>query len=167
VEATTEQHKFLADSPMSYEQVFGFTVRYPARLLMALANKAGKEEFLATLEAVSMEMARQDGANNAGKVAKNDMATFQADMVDPNSFWRHALTYDIVENTEHAFEVKVTECLWAQAYRACGAPEIGYAMWCHSDFGRCQGFNPKMRMERTKTLMQGDNCCNHRWILDE
>ena len=27
-------------------------------------------------------------------------------------------------------------------------------------------FNPKMRMIRTKTLMQGDDCCNNRYIIE-
>ena len=25
-------------------------------------------------------------------------------------------------------------------------------------------FNPAFKMERTKTLMEGDDCCNHRYI---
>ncbi|UCG88709.1 MAG: L-2-amino-thiazoline-4-carboxylic acid hydrolase [Gemmatimonadota bacterium] len=34
------------------------------------------------------------------------------------------------------------------------------------DFTMCRGFNPNIRMERTKILMQGHDCCNHRWILE-
>ena len=163
-----EKHKFLDDSHMSYEEVFGFTVQYPARLLVALADRLGKEQFLETLKEVTLDDARKSGAEEASKTGKHDMATFHnAYLVNPNEFWKHTVTLEIVENTEKAVEVKVSECLWAKAFRAVGAQEIGYAMWCHYDFGNCQGFNPKMHLVRTKTLMQGDDCCNHRWVLEE
>jgi hypothetical protein len=32
------------------------------------------------------------------------------------------------------------------------------------DFGLPVGLNPKFKLIRTKTLMQGHDCCNHRYI---
>ena len=72
----------------------------------------------------------------------------------------------MIEDVDTAFEVKVTECIWAHTLRSNDAADIGYAMICHPDFSICRGFNPKIRMERTKTLMEGHDCCNHRWILE-
>ena len=40
-------------------------------------------------------------------------------------------------------------------------------MVCHQVFAMCRAFNPKIGMIRNKTLMQGDDCCNHRWVLEE
>jgi len=68
-----------------------------------------------------------------------------------------------VEDSETAHEIRVTECLWAKTFREAGAAAIGYAVVCHGDYAECQAFNPHIRMIRTKTLMQGDDCCNHRW----
>jgi hypothetical protein len=37
-------------------------------------------------------------------------------------------------------------------------------MVCNMDFAWPRAFDPSFRMERTKTLMQGDDHCNHRYI---
>ena len=74
------------------------------------------------------------------------------------------LTLEIAEDTSRAVEVKVAECLWAKTFRELGAAEIGHRLICHRDYGDCQGFNPKITLIRSKTLMQGDDCCNHRFV---
>ena len=107
----------------------------------------------------------EDDFNKVKDLPKNDLAAFIAPMKDLNHFWKHALTFDVMENTENAFEVKVTECLWAKTFRNNDAADIGYACICHSDFVAAEAFNPKMKLIRTKTLMQGHDCCNHRYIM--
>ena len=76
------------------------------------------------------------------------------------------LTLEIVEDTPQAVEVKVTECLWAKTFREMGAAEIGYSLICYRDYADCQGFNPSITMIRSKTLMQGDDYCNHRFVWE-
>jgi hypothetical protein len=161
--------KFGEDSHMSYQEVFNFALHYQARILTALAAHYGREEFMQTLTAIALADAEQSGRQRAAASSKNDVTTFAAPLVNPGAFWSHTLTYEIVENSERAFEVRVTECLWADTCRRLGgvAAELGYALTCNPDFGACRGFNPKLRMERSKTLMQGDDCCNHRWTLEE
>lgn len=44
-------------------------------------------------------------------------------------------------------------------------PSIGYSAHCFSDFAGASAFNPKLKLVRTKTLMRGHDCCNHRWTL--
>ena len=41
------------------------------------------------------------------------------------------------------------------------------AIICCSDYAYCRGFNPKIKLTRTKTLMQGDDCCDFRWELED
>ena len=71
---------------------------------------------------------------------------------------------EIVEDTETAFELKVSECLPAAVFRDADAAEIGYASVCWGDYAWAQGFNPKIKLVRDKTLMEGDKYCNHRYI---
>ncbi|MFZ1947881.1 MAG: L-2-amino-thiazoline-4-carboxylic acid hydrolase [bacterium] len=66
--------------------------------------------------------------------------------------------------TPQAFAIKVTECLWAKTFRDLAAGELGYLLICHPDYAYCEGFNPRIAMSRSMTLMEGDNCCNHRWV---
>ena len=72
----------------------------------------------------------------------------------------------IVEDTESAFEIKVSECLWAETFRAQDAGDIGFAWICYADYSWPQGFNPKLKMIRDKTLMEGHEYCNHRYVIE-
>ena len=38
------------------------------------------------------------------------------------------------------------------------------AALCNMDYSWPTAFNPKFKMERDKTLMQGHDCCNHRYV---
>jgi hypothetical protein len=73
------------------------------------------------------------------------------------------LTFEIVEDTDQAFETKIAEC-WATTSREADAGDIGYAVICHQDFAAARGLNPKLKMVRSKTLMQGHDCCNHHYV---
>ncbi|UCC73181.1 MAG: L-2-amino-thiazoline-4-carboxylic acid hydrolase [Gemmatimonadota bacterium] len=162
-----QQHKFLADAEMSYADTFGFAFAgYYIPAMKGLQAQIGEDEFIEMLKQASMEAGRQGGENQARSVAANDLATFVTPLTDPDRFWQHALTWEIVENTDTTFGVEISECLWARTFREAEAADIGYAGICHGDFAWASGFNPQMRMERTKTLMQGHDCCNHRWILE-
>ena len=71
------------------------------------------------------------------------------------------LDYEVLEDANSKFAVKITRCLYADFYRENGEPGIGYAMHCALDFGEAEAFSPDIVLKRTKTLMQGDSCCDH------
>ena len=77
------------------------------------------------------------------------------------------LDYTIEEQTPTHMKMCVTRCIWADAYRKLDAADVGYAFYCASDYGYCQGLNPNIKFTRTKTLMQGDDCCDHTYDLVE
>ena len=71
------------------------------------------------------------------------------------------LDYEVLEDTNRKFAVKITKCRYADFYRGHGEPGIGYAMHCALDFGEAEAFSSDIILKRTKTLMQGDSCCDH------
>jgi hypothetical protein len=71
------------------------------------------------------------------------------------------LEYEILDDTEVRFAVKIKRCKYADFYNAKGFPEIGYAMHCAMDSGEAQAYWPGIIFKRTKTLMQGDEYCDH------
>jgi hypothetical protein len=75
------------------------------------------------------------------------------------------LEYDVLEDSERRFAVKIKRCCYADFYRGHGYPEIGYALHCSLDLGEAKAFWPEIRFTRTKTLMQGDDHCNHCYKL--
>jgi hypothetical protein len=162
---TTVKHKFLEDSNMTFQEVFDFAFKSLIPVLQGLAKELGEDHFLKVLEKVASECALKAGQDTARQLPSNDLAAFKA-AGEPDHFGKHVLTLEMVEDTPQAFEVKVTECLWAKTFREMGAAEIGYSLICYRDYAHCQGFNPKITMSRSKTLMQGDDYCNHRVVWE-
>ncbi len=78
----------------------------------------------------------------------------------------HASTVEFPEESDTVLQCKVTECLWAKTFRELGAAEFGKIMLCDPDFPFASTMNPKLKLERTKTLMEGYDCCDHRYIWD-
>ena len=75
------------------------------------------------------------------------------------------LEYEVLEDSNEKFAVKITRCKYADFYTEKGAPEIGYAMNCALDFGETEAFSSDIVLKRSKTLMQGDRYCNHCYEL--
>jgi hypothetical protein len=164
---TTVKHKFLEDSNMSFQEVFDFAYKKLIPVLQGLAKELGEDHLLEVLKKVAFENALKAGQARAREQECNDLAAFTGSGSEPSRFGKHVLTREIVEDTPQAFELRVTECLWAKTFREMGAADIGYALLCHTDYADCRGFNPKIRLIRSKTLMQGDDCCDHRFVWEE
>ena len=73
--------------------------------------------------------------------------------------------FEVIARNDQVLQLRVTKCLFADEMRKLGTPEIGNSFYCAYDYGFCQGLNPHMRFRRTKTLMNGDDCCNHTYEL--
>jgi len=76
-----------------------------------------------------------------------------------------AVEYTVEERTPECLRLRVTRCMYADEMRQAGAGDVGLAFYCAYDYGFCQGFNPHIRFTRTKTLMAGDDCCDHMYEL--
>jgi len=73
--------------------------------------------------------------------------------------------FEVVHDTPQHLEYKVTRCYLAELANELNAPEVGFALHCAWDYGFCRGLNPDIQFTRTKTLMKGDDCCNHYYKL--
>jgi hypothetical protein len=163
----TEAPKFTADSQMSFTEVYDFAFKYYyIPMVQSLSSQVGDKDFIEMLKKASEQSGRNSAKGFARGVEVADFDAFKAWAVEPERFWKQVLSWEVVENTDDAFEVKITECLWAKTFREAEAADVGYASICHGDFAYAEGYSPKMRMERTKTLMEGHDCCNHRWLWE-
>jgi len=162
---TGTKPKFQADSKFSFEQLFSFGYGPTVNMLRGLEKRIGHDELIDMLKADSEKRGALNGRQMAKSFPKNDLAAFSLIMKKPDYFWKHVLTFDIIEDTLTVFEIKVRECLWAKTFRKFKAGDFGYTLICHGDFSMAGGFNPRMKMHRSKTLMQGQDYCNHRWVM--
>jgi hypothetical protein len=97
---------------------------------------------------------------------KNDLATWTADLRNATPLYKNTLTFQVVQDTPTAVEARITECLWAKTFRETDAADIGYACLCNTESAALKGFNPKIKLNFTKTLMQGQDCCNPRYVME-
>ena len=78
-----------------------------------------------------------------------------------------ALEIEVKEQTDKTFAFNVTRCRYAETYKAMGLGEIGHLLSCNRDGAFCEGFDPKLKLERTQTIMQGASHCNFRYRYEE
>ena len=159
-----EKHKFDQEYPkkLTYKQFFATRYREYIRLARALEKEFGKEKTIELLKKFTAESSMQYGKNQAEGKTDISLKAYTKQF-DPANY-KNLLTMEIVEDTDKAFELKVTECIWATTFLDAKAGDIGYAAVCWGDYAWAEGFNPKIKMVRDKTLMQGHDCCNHRYV---
>lgn len=160
-----DQHKFdiPEDVSMSPRQRTQMMYRGMTGIVQLLRNELGESETIRLLNITSADIGRQVGARQAQSSPDTDFQTFVQVFRPPN--YATALTHEVVEDTEKVFGLEVTECINADVLRSIGLDgEIGHAIVCNMDYYWPTAFNPAFKMERTKTLMQGDDVCNHRYI---
>ncbi len=87
-----------------------------------------------------------------------DFKTFMKEMHE-SVLGSHLFTVTYPRETATEIEFHTTECLFAKVFRDMNASDLGYVMICQPDFKTTSSYYPHVRLKRTKTLMQGDNCC--------
>jgi len=123
----------------------------------------GDQELIRLLKIHSTEVGRQAGERQKQNSPDTEFQTFVATFRPPR--YANSLTHEIVEDSENVFELRVTECVWATVFREAGLDgEIGHAAVCNMDYTWPTAFNPNFKMERDRTLMQGHDHCNHRYV---
>jgi L-2-amino-thiazoline-4-carboxylic acid hydrolase len=78
-----------------------------------------------------------------------------------------ALTIDVLKATDTEFHFDVRRCRYAETYREMGLGPIGHLLSCNRDGAFCEGYDPRLKLERRQTLMQGASHCDFRYRLEE
>ena len=71
-----------------------------------------------------------------------------------------ALEIEVKEQTDTTFTFNVVRCRYAETYKAMGLGEIGHLLSCNRDGAFCEGYDPKLKLERSQTIMQGASHCD-------
>lgn len=76
-----------------------------------------------------------------------------------------ALEVDMLEETESTVNYNVTRCQYAEMYKEMGLADIGHLLSCGRDGTFCKGYDPRISLVRTQTIMQGASHCDFRYSL--
>jgi predicted ArsR family transcriptional regulator len=136
--------------------------RLLAPLVQALGEKFGREAVVEVVRETIIRIAREQGAEMARQVG-DSLPQFASTL--ENWTRNDALRIEVLEETPRKFSFNVTRCRYAELYRSLGIPELGAVLSCNRDFSLIEGFNPKVRLTRTQTLMNGASHCDFRYEL--
>lgn len=166
--ASQQKPKYTDNSGMTTEDVFRFTYGYCVPLFQNLQKTLGTKKFMELLKKASA----RNMAEGISAMAKNYPVR------DPKALgdliqgycatppYDKALTYEVVEKSERAYEARYTECLIAKLYREMKAADIGYVIECAPSDAIAKAFNPKIKATNPKNLMKGDSVCIERFELE-
>ena len=158
-------HPFDVEIPRKFSYQQFKTARFRGLITLGkwMMEDMGRDKALEYLKKYTTQRQFEHGRDQAGKSTNQSLREYTEQFRNIESF-KNSLAMEIVEDSEKAFELKITECLWASTFLAANAGDLGTALVCHGDYAWAEGFNSKIKLVRDKTLMQGDPICNHRYI---
>jgi hypothetical protein len=130
-----------------------------AALFKKLIDRFGKDVLGIVKDQVISET--ESRLRNADLLVRNLDAVME-------NLWDHTKlthTFKVITRTDEQLELRVTQCFYADVMRKSDAAQIGDVFYCAYDHGFCKGLNSDIKFTRTKTLMQGNECCNHIYEL--
>jgi hypothetical protein len=123
----------------------------------------GEETARRILSRAVIAMAKATAAAMAREApdGKPDLDSFRA----IQSLWtaEDALEIETVKSTDTEFHFNVTRCRYAEMYRAMGLAELGAILSCNRDAAFCEGYDPRLKLTRTQTIMGGAGHCDFRY----
>jgi hypothetical protein len=169
---SSENEKWSFKTEITIKELFNPPSNQPHKgvlmLVRELEKLMGKDEALKLVEDVRIREAQARSKDLVKSHPINSFKDFcelfEGDMSDA---WAHANIDEPAVYTENSRSVNTVGCLFAETWRSWGAEDIGYAYCCAVDFEMIKALHPNLRLERTKTLMQGDDCCDFKYIWEE
>lgn len=150
-------------SRMSLLQRREIEAQIAAPLVIAFMAEFGRERTLKTVERVIKKLARQKGAEMAKLAGGKGLKHF-AKAVLPVWCEGGALGIEVLEANHRRCFFNVTRCKYAEMYQRLGLQNFGLLFSCSRDFAFIGGFNPKLKLKRTQTIMEGDRFCDFRIV---
>ena len=74
---------------------------------------------------------------------------------------------EVKEQSDTRYRYNVTRCKYAEMYRDMGLGEIGHLLSCQRDGTFCEGYDDRIKLKRTQTIMQGASHCDFDYTFEK
>ena len=137
--------------------------RIAGPLIKAFVKELWWEKTMAVVRPVIESLAREGGAQLAEKLGGNSMAHLAKGM----SAWSagKALEMEVLNLSDTKYDLNILRCAYAEMYKELEKADLGYELSCGRGFALIAGFDPRMQLIRTKTIMEGHDHCDFRITL--
>ena len=134
-------------------------------LIKGFAKEVGHEKAMAIAKRVIREDAILSGRILAEQYSGNSIAELTKIVKE---IWARddAMEIRMIKEDERELCFDVIYCGYAEIYEKMGIRELGYILSCSRDFPFMEGFNPEITLKRTKTLMEGAEYCDFRYLKE-
>jgi L-2-amino-thiazoline-4-carboxylic acid hydrolase len=124
----------------------------------AIGEKPAQEILRRAIRRAAIDAGRTFAAATPGGT---NLKSFQ----DIQHLWTKddALGIEVVEASADKFDFNVRRCRYAETYREMGMAEIGHLLSCNRDGAFCEGYDPRIKLTRTQTIMGGASHCDFRY----
>jgi L-2-amino-thiazoline-4-carboxylic acid hydrolase len=138
-----------------------------APIYAEMVAEIGEERAAAILDTAIRKAAIAEGAAFAAKAPGGKPSL--ADFIKLFELWTTggALEIDILEASATKFDFNVTRCRYAETYKDMGLGKIGHLLSCNRDGSFCEGYDPRLKLDRAQTIMAGAPCCTFRYRYED
>jgi len=135
-----------------------------AALIDGFADDIGPRQAMDTAGRVIRRLAAEAGRRLATERRSNSLADLAALI---SEIWcaDNALEIEMLHQTPTQLHFNVIRCGYADQYNRMGLREFGFCLSCNRDSAFCDGFNPDIRLQRTRTIMEGAPYCDFRYEI--
>ena len=127
-----------------------------------MRKSIGEEKARDILRRAIRRAAIDAGAEFASRAdAGADLESFKA--ILPLWTKDDALTIEVIDDAPGVLDFNVKRCRYAETYRAMGLGDIGDILSCNRDGAFCEGYDPRIKLTRTQTIMRGASHCDFRY----
>ena len=137
-----------------------------ARILALVINALGDHFGHDSVLDIVRETITQIAADQGSVLAEQIGGCSLQHLADSLQYWTkdNVLEINVIEQTKETF-LNVTLCRYTELYEKMGLLELGVIFSCGRDFALIKGFNEKIILKRTQTIMDGAPYCDFRYIL--
>ncbi len=135
-----------------------------APIIKALERQMGREGALALLTEINQREAFDRGRALAERCGRDGIDGLAEDVAGWGT--GGSMEMEVLECTPSTFFFNVTRCPYFETYRELGMEDLGVALSCCRDEPFARGFNPRLRLDRTRTIMEGADHCDFRYHLE-
>ena len=116
-------------------------------------------------DAVRSSSVEQAGEFAAQVGGKTSLQTF----IDRQELWTRGgtLEREVIEQSDTRYRFNVTRCRYSEMYRDMGLGEIGHLLSCQRDGTFCEGYDSRIKLKRTQTIMQGASHCDFKYSYEK
>jgi len=127
-----------------------------------MAAELGEEKARRILGAAIRKNAIEQGRTLAAASEESPSIAGFANLLER---WKvnDALRIEVLEQDDEHFDFNVVRCRYSEMYRDMGLGDLGALLSCNRDGAFCEGYDSRLELTRTQTIMSGASHCNFRY----